>query len=334
MIWLTWRQFRIQAYIAAAALVAVVIVMAVNGHDLARLYADSGATSCTSNDCSAITTFLDRARQGLPGALSTLGLAVMYLVPALLGAFWGAPLVAREFDAGTYRLIWNQSVTRQRWLATKLAGIGLISVATVAALSLAVTWSAHRIDSAAMNRINPMQFGARGIVPVAYTAFAFALCVTAGVVIRRVLPAVGATLAIYTGVVWAWSTLVRAHLLPPKHSAVALDVDKIHGIGLSSTGKMFIGADVNLPGAWILDNSTTNPDGTTFVGPANLQYCGHDASPKSCIDWIASLNLKQSITYQPGSRFWALQWTESGVFLAVAALLLIVTFWLVRRRAA
>ena len=41
-------------------------------------------------------------------------------MPALIGAFWGAPLITREFEAGTFRLAWNQSVTRARWLAIKL----------------------------------------------------------------------------------------------------------------------------------------------------------------------------------------------------------------------
>ena len=54
---------------------------------------------------------------------------LMLAVPALLGIFWGAPLVARELETGTYRLAWTQSVTRTRWLAVKVALVGLASVA-------------------------------------------------------------------------------------------------------------------------------------------------------------------------------------------------------------
>ena len=50
------------------------------------------------------------------------------VVPALIGIFWGAPLVARELETGTFRLAWTQSVTRTRWLAVKLAVLGLGSV--------------------------------------------------------------------------------------------------------------------------------------------------------------------------------------------------------------
>ena len=48
------------------------------------------------------------------------GGAALYLTPALIGTFWGAPLVTRELEAGTLRLAWNQSVTRTRWMAAKL----------------------------------------------------------------------------------------------------------------------------------------------------------------------------------------------------------------------
>ena len=53
--------------------------------------------------------------------------------------FWGAPLIARELEAGTHRLAWNQSVTRTRWLAIKLAIVGAATAAVAGLLSWAVT---------------------------------------------------------------------------------------------------------------------------------------------------------------------------------------------------
>jgi hypothetical protein len=38
--------------------------------------------------------------------------------------------------------------------------------------------------------------------------------------------------------------------------------------------------------------------------------------------------------YQPASHFWSFQWIEGGWLLALSALLIAVTVWLVRRRAA
>jgi hypothetical protein len=41
-------------------------------------------------------------------------------IPLLFGVFWGAPLLAREFEDGTHNLAWTQGVTRRRWLSRNL----------------------------------------------------------------------------------------------------------------------------------------------------------------------------------------------------------------------
>ena len=81
----------------------------------------------------------------------------MYLAPALIGLFWGAPLIARELETGTYRLAWNQSVTRSRWTLAKLGIGGLASVAVAGLLSLMITWWASPINTA-------LNYGGIGLV--------------------------------------------------------------------------------------------------------------------------------------------------------------------------
>ena len=114
MIWLTWRQFRVQALTAAAALVAVAILLGATGPHLASLYAASGITGCQGFTCAnAANAFLSQLdHNGLYHIEYPLGLVLIVAAPAIIGIFWGAPLIAREFEAGTYRLAWNQSVTR------------------------------------------------------------------------------------------------------------------------------------------------------------------------------------------------------------------------------
>ena len=107
----------------------------------------------------------------------------MIVVPGVIGVFWGAPLVARELETGTYRLAWTQSVTRARWIAVKLGVVGLASMAAAGLLSLMVTWWSSPIDRVNMTLYT--SFDQRGIVPIGYAAFAFALGVLAGVLIRR-----------------------------------------------------------------------------------------------------------------------------------------------------
>ena len=65
----------------------------------------------------------------------------------VVGVFWGAPMIARELEAGTSRLVWTQSVTRTRWLATKL-GVAGVGAAVVGLVGLVLTWWCAPIDDA------------------------------------------------------------------------------------------------------------------------------------------------------------------------------------------
>ena len=132
MIWLAWRQFRAQAVTAAIGLAPAGRWLLATGPGLADEYAE-GLAGCGSSGCGQFMDgFLDQHQRSIL-ALT----AVVLLVPALLGLFWGAPLVARELDAGTHRLAWNQSVTRTRWLAVKLV---LVGVAVRRSPELVVWW--------------------------------------------------------------------------------------------------------------------------------------------------------------------------------------------------
>ena len=96
----------------------------------------TGIAACTAQggDCSDFVDrfFHDHRSTGLAVT------SVVLVLPALIGIFWGAPLIARELEAGTHRLVWNQSVTRTRWLAVKLGLVGLAAVAVAGLGSLAV----------------------------------------------------------------------------------------------------------------------------------------------------------------------------------------------------
>ena len=52
-------------------------------------------------------------------------ITLVLVVPALIGMFWGAPLIAHELETGTFRLAWTQSVSRRRWLLVKMGLVGL-----------------------------------------------------------------------------------------------------------------------------------------------------------------------------------------------------------------
>ncbi len=119
MIRFAWLQFRMQAAIAAGALAIVAVVLAVTGPSLVHLYDTTVAACGSQHACSdATTTFTDT-----DGPLQVFLDFLVLLGPLLIGMFWGAPLVSREFETGTFRLAWTQGVSRSRWLAVKL-GLG------------------------------------------------------------------------------------------------------------------------------------------------------------------------------------------------------------------
>src|SRR5688500_11786337 len=215
MLWLTWRQFRASAALVAGALAALAALLALSGPGLADEYAD-GFAACAGQGDGCEGFFQEFFHDYHTPFLAIT--AVALVLPALIGLFWGAPLITRELEAGTHRLVWNQSITRTRWLAVKLTLTGLTAMAVAGLGSLAVTWWSGPIDkSAASNspgfpRMGPLLFDARGIAPIAYAAFAFALGVTIGRLARRTLPAMAITLVAFTVVQIAMPLLVRPHL--------------------------------------------------------------------------------------------------------------------------
>jgi ABC-type transport system involved in multi-copper enzyme maturation permease subunit len=352
MIWLTWRQFRAQAAMMSAALAVLAIVLALTGAGLADDYA-TGIAACTTENggCSAfVHRFFDDHRG--PFLAVT---AVVLVLPALIGLFWGAPLITRELEAGTHRLVWNQSITRTRWLAVKLGLTGLAAVTAAGLGSLAVTWWSSPIDKSAADqfaRMEPLLFGARGIVPLGYAAFAFALGVTVGMLVRRTLPAMAITLAVFVVVQIAMPLLVRPHLVAPTRSTIEITASSLDGLRAHPGGPIQVilrAPDAGAyTGAWILSSHALDASGHA-VGSIPLSRSGACAPPRggpaqrpadakpgddlsACFAEMKRLGYRQQLTYQPASRFWPLQWYETGIYTAFAVGLAGFCFWRLRRR--
>lgn len=335
MIWLTWRQFRLQAAAVFAAVVAVAVVLASTGPrllDLARAYPTSLLDQLTATD----------------RRLYYAGMAVVVLAPAVIGAFWGAPMVARELETGTHRLVWNQTVTRTRWLATKLGVTALAVAAAVGVLTLAVSWWARPLDGitganrgSLPARLSPAVFTMRGVVPVGYALFALVLGVAVGLVLRRTVAAMAITLAVLAFVQVAVPLWVRPHLVPPASQTVTI-ADHLDGIELTGPGRpVRITATTGQRGDWIVSNQTVDASGHAVSVPAWFGDClpspGSGKEPgdvRACLARLGDEGYRQRVDYQPATRFWALQWAETGLLLGLGGLLTCFCFWWTRRRLA
>ncbi|OLT10573.1 transmembrane transport protein [Actinomadura sp. CNU-125] len=341
MIWLTIRQFRAQAVAGFAALAALAAVLAITGPGVANEYSQGIAACGTAEDCDRFQGMFRNDYQTVYVSLILLVMAI----PALIGIFWGAPLITRELEAGTHRLVWNQSITRTRWLAVKLVIVGVAAVAVAELATLAVAWWSEPMDLAAAEdfpRLAPIPFAARGIVPMAYAAFAFALGVTAGVLARRTMPAMAITLAVFAAVQVAMPLLVRPHLMPAEESTVAITRDNIREF-------MLTGDSVQITvetgdGGWTLANHSVDRSGREVSGlPGSLATGACAPAPQEegrepmgpaegCFAEIARLGFKQHVSYHPADRYWAFQWVETGVFAVLTLGLSGFCFYWVRRR--
>jgi hypothetical protein len=337
MTWLTWRQFRTQAITVYAGIVVLAIFLAATWRQLLRL---------TQGDPDLALRDISDAQ----AVIYLVSAAVVVLIPAIIGAFWGAPLVTRELEAGTHRLVWNQSVTRTRWLAVKLGLIGATAMAAAALVSLAVTWWAGPIDrlaelvgdSGLPTRISPLLFDSRGVAPAGYAAFAFVLGVTIGVLVRRTVPAMALTLALFTVVQIAVPLWVRPYVLPPVQQTAA--ITEITQIGRFEwqLGEVLVIEAATPSGAWVHANEILDPSGRAVdnvppgVGDCDSPDQGMEPESQNpeqrCLDSLADLGYRQHVVYHPASSFWALSWAETGVYLLLSLLLAGVCFRWTRHR--
>ncbi|MGW5264567.1 ABC transporter permease [Microbispora sp. NPDC004025] len=351
MIWLTWRQFRGAAATTVAALVALAAALVLTGPGLASGYS-AGITACTRDgDCAR---FFDRFFDDYQTPFTAVTVIVL-IFPALAGLFWGAPLVSRELEAGTHLLVWNQSITRTRWLAVKLAFTGLAAVAAAGLCSLAVTWWSGPLDKSAapgFTLMDPLVFGARGVVPMAYAAFAFVLGVTTGMLIRRTVPAMAVTLAVFAAVQIAVPLVVRPHLLPPVSSSFELGPENVDSFNMSRDERFpRVILDSAIPGhtgAWVLSSRLVDPSGRAIGSGAagavvRVSVTSGPCAPSeqarqagggmdACLAEINRLGYRQQATYQPFGRFWPLQWIETAIYALLAAGLTGLCFRWIRRR--
>lgn len=268
MLWVVWRQHRTQVLLAVGFLLALGAYLLVAGS----------------------------------GAGPVLGW--LPLVPLLVGIFWGAPLLARELERGTHRLAWTQSVTRQRWLVSKLGWLGLTVAVTGLVLGLMV--SAWATEFGADRFGNFAYFSGTGVAVVAWWLFAFLLGAASGALLRRVLPALAMTIVVFVAVLITVSQLRGDYVEPLRQVA---------GNGPE-------------PGTFVSGAAWVSPSGAEFDEPPVCADAGND----TYLDCVADAGYRPIYYYQPADRYWRFQWTEAGILLLGAVLLAGPVMYRVLRR--
>lgn len=314
MTYLVWRLHRNQAYLAGAALVTLAVVLLITGTVMADDYRRALATCAPTGSCGDLSSVLFRG----DGSIMDLVDATL-VVPILFGLFWGAPLLAKEFEDGTHNLVWTQAISRARWLRANVVWAMVGAALWAGVLTALVSWWRYP-ENALHSRFDA--FDVQGIVPVAYALFAVALGLAVGSVLRRVLPSLATTLAIFVAVRVSVALYLRPRFLAPLR-----DVTPVIGGGAGVP-----------PGGWALSSAYVNGRGQSLGAGIDPQLvpapCRTTTPGGGGIDGhcLASHGFHQIVTYQPAGRFWTFQGVEAGLFLVLAVALVVFASWSVLAR--
>ena len=335
MAWVTWRQHRLALTGVAVFLGGLAVILWRTGLGLHQAYAAAAACrSVTSPSCDQLQTRFTDMDVFLANGY------VLQAVPALIGAFAGAPVLARELETGTFRYAWTQSFGRGRWALATLVPLAVAVTAAAGALTVLLSWY-YEPYLTASNRFltgeSPLAnfFVLRGVAFAAWTLTAFAVGTVAGMLTRRVVPAIAATLVGYAGLAFATGLYLRPHYLAPL----------LRRNLFNPAPSAWVTSQWWTKGGLTVGQSTMNPLMNRMFYQLMPVVHASAAQGSDVKDQKGQTNLdilryhtQHGYTlwtrYQPASRFWPFQWIEAGWLLALSGLLIAATVWLVRRRAA
>lgn len=338
MNWFIWRQHRKQFLVFGALLILFAVLTILTGNQYWHIYQHELA-ACAQNPATPSCSDLGG---GLPqgyGLVLRFVFVTSLVIPLLLGFFLGSPLFSKEYEDGTNKLVWTQSVSRRKWLTAKLVWTLLFAGIYGLAISLLVSWWARTTNALDHSRFDAGQFDVQGIMPLAYSIFFTAVGFAVSAWFRKTLLALAVTLGLFIGCQMVFAEVIRAHYMTP----------------VTITSPMGPGAiEDKIPtGAWVLSRDIVDKNGRTFDsfslsnlpdncraiieqakdenGPATKTAPGPGGADPidTCLN---NAGFHQIAKYQPPYRYWDFQRIETGIFLGMTALAVGATYWLVLRR--
>ncbi|HEY3843123.1 MAG TPA: hypothetical protein VGL48_07705 [Acidimicrobiales bacterium] len=197
---LVWRLHRNQACLAGAVLVAVTVLLLITGLGGRQIRSDL-----------SIADLIDAT----------------VVVPLLFGLFWGAPLLAKEFEEGTHNLAWTQGITRRSWFMANTRFALLAAAIWGGALGALITWWQAKTGLNGGRFETANAFDIQGVAPAAYSVFAVALGIAAGTVFKRVPPAMATTLTAFVVLRVGIQKYLRPHYMSPHSLLIPLSTAKV-----------------------------------------------------------------------------------------------------------
>ncbi|MER6564475.1 ABC transporter permease subunit [Streptomyces sp. NPDC001027] len=319
MLWVAWRQQRLQLLVTALLVAAVASVMTYYRLDAVSYMGDHGIAGCLRIQDGCPVDAMNALSDTYKTYASVIPMVLLCL-PVLLGMFAGAPLFAREIEHGTHVFGLTQSVSRRRWWATKVLVAGGPVALVMLVLGLGGVWALKPLNHVTRGPLLTPGFETQGLTLAAYTVLAFAVGVAAGLLFRNTVTAMAITLAVYLAVLVGLGAAARPHYVA---------AERITGTVAQSTGESERGGKSWVPDdAWRVGSTYYDKSGREIS--FNPSGCDGTETIQSCLtrQGVAS----QTAEYHPASQFWSMQAVESCVFLALSAGLLALGAWTLRRR--
>lgn len=330
MIWLTWRQHRIEILIMGLVLLCIAPFLLINGIHIAADAQKAYSCTGTPTACNGAMHALSNDAQQFAENSSFFILALA--LPLLAGIFVGGHAIAREFEQGTYRMIWTQGTPWARWILNR---IGLLCCIILCAFGLwfglLACWAGPNLRALQDNGNFTFAniFDIWGIVPIAYALFALMLGICAGTITRKTVPAMAITLVVFVAVRILIVNFARPYYLPPVVLTTSLVI----------TNTPPDSSQLVPPYSWVIKYTVIDRQGQTVSQDA-LDICnellgskgGTDAEQAQYNRCIIEHGFQNRSVYQPAERYWLFQAIESGIYLLLSALLLALTLWWTKHR--
>jgi len=331
----TWLQHRGALIAAAVVSTAMILAIVVNGLAAHAAYSRVAAAGCLSGQaggvsCPGLLNSLETRTNGL--SLITIALLV---IPVLAGAFIGAPLLASEYESGTYRFAWTQSIGRGRWVTSRLVLLGGAGAAAAGTLGFLADWYGGPFEAAGLaSRWQGGQFNITVLTLPAWTLFSLAAGTFAGVLIGRVVAAMAATAAFAGGLIVLDFTRLHDRFLG---MAPGVTRGSPSGTGLGALNTFATpGGIPGPPGSWLVNGWYTGPDGQRLSDAAVTSLVNKLQASQAALgnpaQWLGRHHDAYWISYQAASRFWGFQAAEAGILLAITVAFVIGTIRLVDHR--
>ncbi|MBO0837896.1 MAG: ABC transporter permease subunit, partial [Actinobacteria bacterium] len=263
-------------------------------------------------------------------------------LPGVAAVFIGAPMIARGYETGSLRFALTQGVRRARWVVPQFLVAAAAGVVACVVAALIGTWWLnlyHGPYILAPWRWNTILFNITPVMLPCWLLLGISIGALAAVTVRRIVPAMAATLASAVALAIAAD---RLRLLPNALLAFGAHTARQSGAlwtVCSSSGCIFGDPAGQAYRAGIIAKGWFTHAGQRLTASqaadlaARIPHNGMNAPSAAYLGrWLAARHYTYWISFQPDSHYWLFQGAQAALLVTLAVALGALAIWLLVRR--